>query len=114
MVPISDSKLEINREKWIKFYCYINSYDDEGFPNLRISLPKIFYINIDWNNDQIYNYIFEQYENLLYENEKPENLKEKLFPNLNNVTRNLSKRKNFKLDIKTHNELNYTYMLLYR
>ena len=113
MVPISDSKLEINREKWIKFYCYINSYDDEGFPNLQISLPKIFYINIDWNNNQIYNYIFEQYENLLYENEKPENLKEKLFPNLNNVTRNLSKRKNFKLDIKTHNEFNYPYMLLY-
>ncbi len=113
MDSISDPKLEINREKWIKFYCYINSYDDEGFPNLQISLPKIFYINIDWNNEQIYNYIFEQYENLLYENEKPENLKEKLFPNLNNVTRNLSKRKNFKFDIKTHNEFNYPYMLLY-
>ncbi len=105
-------KLEIDREKWIKCFCYIYSYNQEGFPNDEISLPKIFYINIEWNNSQIYNYIFEKYEKIL-DKEIPENLKEQLFPDLDNVTQNLFQNDNFNLDFTKHIEFKYPYMILY-
>jgi ubiquitin carboxyl-terminal hydrolase 4/11/15 len=106
-------KLEIDREKWIKCFCYIYSYNEEGFPNDEISLPKIFYINIDWNNSQIYNYIFEKYKKILDCKEIPENLKEQLFPDLDNVTQKLLENNTFNLDFTKHNQLNYPYMILY-
>ena len=112
-IEMTDLTKEIDKEKWIKCICYIYSYNEEEKPNEEISLPKIFYINLDWNNNQIYNYFFEQYKNILVDNKKIDNIENKLFTDLNMVTKNLLRIKNFKLDLKTHNEFKYPFFILF-
>ena len=102
---------KIDREKWIKFFCYIYSYNKNGEPFEEISIPKILYVNVEWNNNKIYNYVIEKYEKLIIENEKQENYKEIFFPNLENETNKLLKNKKFNLQI--HNETKYPFILFY-
>ncbi len=112
-IEMSDLTKEIDKEKWIKCICYIYSYNEDEQPNDEISLPKIFYVNLDWNNNQIYNFFFEQYKNILVDDKKIEDIENILFTDLNNVTQNLLRIKNFKLDLKTHNEFKYPFFLLF-
>ena len=101
----------IDRDKWIKCFCYIFSYNKNEEPSEEISLPKILYINIDWNNNKIYNYMIEKYEKLLIENDSQENYKQIFFPKLEEVTCDLLKRKNINFQI--HKEIQYPFILYY-
>ena len=112
-IEMSDLTKELDKEKWIKCVCYIYSYNEKEEPIDEISLPKIFFINLNWNNKQIYNYFFEQYKNILIDDEKIENIENELFTDLDIVTKNLLRKKDFKLDLKTHNEFKYPFFILF-
>ena len=102
----------IDRNKWIKFFCYIYSYNKNEEPFQEISYPKILYINVDWKNEDIYNYIIEKFKNLITENKNQENYKKEYFPKLNEMTNKLLKDKK-KLNLKTHKEIKYPFILFY-
>ena len=114
--------ITFDKSKFIRCEFYNFSYDfynvdeDEKInypPKNMFLFPRVFYINIEWNNSQIFNFLLNYYRYIYDEEENDENYKEKYFENYELNTEKMNNIPNFKLTFSIHQQYKYPFIIMF-
>ena len=110
---------EFDKEKWIRCIFHNYSYDniylnDETkknyIPKDHFNPPKVYYINKEWNNQELFQY-FAKLNTSIYENNN--DFMEKNFEEYSSNIEKYYNDPNFKLTYSIHEETKYPFFLFY-